>query len=43
MWFPTNKTGPSEGIPAVPFTIFPLSKVESNTEPVMMLSNLEAL
>jgi hypothetical protein len=43
MWFPTNKTGPSEGIPAGPLTIFPSSKVESITELVMMLSNLEAL
>jgi hypothetical protein len=42
MWYPTNKTGPSEGIPASPFTIVPSSKVESITALVTALIKLEA-
>jgi hypothetical protein len=43
MWFPTNRTGPSEGIPAKPFTIFPSSKVENITELVILSIKLEVL
>jgi len=43
MWYPTNKTGPSEGIPARPFTIVPSSKVESITALATRLNKLEAL
>jgi hypothetical protein len=42
MWYPTNKTGPSEGIPASPFTTVPSSKVESITALVTALIKLEA-
>ena len=43
MWYPTNKTGPSEGIPARPFTIVPSSKVESITALAIRLNKLEVL
>jgi hypothetical protein len=36
-----NKTGPSEGIPARPFTIFPSSKVDSITGLVARINNLK--